>query len=262
MNEVVTGVLKSARYRQVDPGLVRSLAQDEVDRRRSLKEAVKAVKDTLHQAGGAYLETKMAYAAWLEELHAAYQEAEVSSRLALRKVMSHHASTRERLPILDDFYAACLGGLPPIRSVLDIACGLNPLAIPWMGLAPGASYHAVDIYQDMMAFLDAALAFMPVLHRVETRDVIAACPDQPVDLALVLKTIPCLEQIDKSAGERLLGAIQAQVMLVSFPLRSLGGREVGMAVNYEKHFLSIARNKPWKIERFSFSNELVFRVSR
>jgi hypothetical protein len=50
------------------------------------------------------------------------------------------------------------------------------------------------------------------------------------------------------------------VMLVSFPLRSLGGRNVGMAINYERRFLDIADRKKWKTERFIFQNEMVFRV--
>jgi 16S rRNA (guanine(1405)-N(7))-methyltransferase len=175
--------------------------------------------------------------------------------------MGHHASTRERLPFLEEFYMTCLAGLPPVNSVLDVACGLNPLSIPWMGLANGAHYTAVDIYRDMMGFISDALALLPVNGSSLTGDVITACPTQPVDLALILKTIPCLEQIDKSAGERLLDTIQAEAMLVSFPMRSLGGRDVGMAENYEKRFLEIASGKRWRVKRYEFQNELVFRVA-
>ena len=37
------------------------------------------------------------------------------------------------------------------KVILDLACGLNPLAAAWMPLAPGATYHAVDVYQDMVS---------------------------------------------------------------------------------------------------------------
>ena len=68
--------------------------------------------------------------------------------------MARHASTRERLSILDEFYPTLFGDLPPVNSVLDLACGLNPLALPWMGLAPDAVYHACDIYADQVELIN------------------------------------------------------------------------------------------------------------
>ena len=260
INQVVDSLAQSVRYGQIDQGLVRRLARVELSKRAGFKNVVKAVKNKLHQVGGAYQEEKMDYNSWLADLKATEGLSADEFRLSLSRIMEHHASTRERLPLLDKFYSTCLAGLPPIHSVLDIACGLNPLSIPWMGLADRAKYLAADIFQDMISFLNGALAFLPVDGRAVSCDVNAACPELPVDLALALKTIPCLEQIDKTAGEHLLSTLQAKVMLISFPLRSLGGRDVGMTTNYEKRFLTLALEKHWKIERFVFKNELVFRV--
>ena len=262
VDQVVESIARSERYSQVNSALVRRLARAELSKRTSLKDVVKAVKNKLHQVGGAYQEGKMDYDSWLADLIAARCLNPEKFRISLSRVMEHHASTRERLPHLSGFYSTCLAGLPPIHSVLDVACGLNPLSIPWMGLADGVQYMAVDIYQDMVSFLNSVLALLPVEGRAVACDINSACPALPVDLALGLKTIPCLEQIDKTAGEHLLSSLQAQVMLISFPLRSLGGRNVGMAANYEKHFLDLASENRWQIERFAFENELVFRVIR
>jgi 16S rRNA (guanine(1405)-N(7))-methyltransferase len=260
LDQIVGDVLNSKPYRHVEPALVRSIARTEIEKRRSQKETVKAVKNKLHQVGGVYLDKTMPYTAWLDGLRATCDLDDDQFHTTLRVLMGHHASTRERLPDLDTFYRTCLQELPPATSVLDVACGLNPLAIPWMGLAENARYIAIDIYHDMMEFIAGTMTLCAVNGEAITGDVITACPNQPVDLALVLKTIPCLEQLDKSAGERLLSLIQAEVMLVSFPLRSLGGRNVGMAINYERRFLDIADRKKWKTERFIFKNEMVFRV--
>jgi 16S rRNA (guanine(1405)-N(7))-methyltransferase len=93
-------------------------------------------------------------------------------------------------------------------------------------------------------------------------DLISSCPTQPVQLALLLKTIPCLEQMDKSAGRTLLDGIQAEHLLVSFPARSLGGRSKGMVQNYEAHFHQLIAGRPWRVQRFEFTSELVFLVSK
>jgi 16S rRNA (guanine(1405)-N(7))-methyltransferase len=162
--------------------------------------------------------------------------------------------------ILDDFYADILAGLPPINSVMDIACGLNPLARDWMPLADNATYLAYDIYADMMQFLGDYFALAGILGKAEVRDVVDAPPTEPVDLALLLKTLPVLTQIDKTAVPRLLDSLQAKYLLISFPAKSLGGRSKGMVQNYEALFEGWIEGHGWDVERFEFENELAFLV--
>ncbi len=269
LDELVAEVRKSAKYAQVSESLIREIGAGELRKRASRKEALKATKNKLHQAGGLFAAEKARYAEWLTTLSAL--TASSASRAlplgegaaeALRAIMSHHASTRERLPILNAFYMTIFAGLPAIHSVLDVACGLNPLAIPWMSLAPDATYHAVDIYDDMMRFLGAAMQLLGVQGTAETRDVIHACPTERVDVALVLKAVPCLEQIDKRAGEMLLDQLNAQHIIVSYPTRTVGGREIGMSATYEARFNALLASKGWPFKRFEFANELVFRIDK
>ena len=81
-------------------------------------------------------------------------------------------------------------------------------------------------------------------------------------MAFILKAIPCLEQVDKSAGLRLLETINADYLVVSFPAHSLGGKNKGMTANYESRFYKLVTHKPWSIQRFEFPGELVFLVSK
>jgi 16S rRNA (guanine(1405)-N(7))-methyltransferase len=200
----------------------------------------------------------MDYAGWLQTL------SQLRDRSALRttcvEIMRHHASTRERLPILADFYTTILADLPPIHSILDLACGLNPLSIPWMPLAANARYHACDIYQNQVDFLNHVLAVLGVQGEASVCDLLHGCPTQTADVALLLKAIPCLEQVDKQIAPRLLSAIQAPVLIVSFPVHSLGGRQKGMLTNYERHLYELTTGQPWRIEQFQFATELVFRL--
>jgi len=256
-------VLSSPKYQHISPDFLRSVGAQELARRRTWKEAVKATKNKLHQVAGAYLEAGTQYAAWLDEIEQASRSGDRGRFLkACMQAMSYHSSTQERLALLDRFYATTLAGLPPIHSILDVACGLNPLAIPWMPLAEDADYYAVDIYQDMADFLNRFMALTPVRGHAQAGDVLQCCPAEPTDLALVLKSVPCLEQVDKSAGQRLLDTLNATHLLVSFPVHSLGGRSKGMAVTYEAHFRQLVAGRGWRIERFEFTTELVFRISK
>jgi 16S rRNA (guanine(1405)-N(7))-methyltransferase len=176
--------------------------------------------------------------------------------------MAHHASTRERLPFLETFYSTLFVGLPPIHTLLDLACGLNPLATPWMRLAEGATYYGCDIYQDEIDFLNGTLPMIGVQGQAFIANLLQATPPQQADVALLLKTVPCLEQMDKKIGLRLLEEINAPVLVVSFPARSLGGQSKGMVQNYAEHFAQFVAGQSWRITRFDFPTEIVFRIEK
>ena len=205
---LVAAVLGSSKYRAVSPDLVRAVGARELAARPNLKAAIKATKNTLHQAGGAFLDAPIDYSRALARLREAAASGDEALHAAARAVMALHTSTRERLPILDDFYATTLAALPPPGRVLDVACGLNPLARPWLPLPPATELIAYDIYADQIAFLNDFFALAGVAGRAEVRDVVGHPPDEPADLALVLKTLPCLEASDRRAPERLLDAME------------------------------------------------------
>jgi 16S rRNA (guanine(1405)-N(7))-methyltransferase len=262
LESLVAAVLGSSKYRAVSPDLVRAVGARALAARPNLKAAIKATKNTLHQAGGAFTDAPIDYDRALAELGAAAAAGDEAWRAACRAVMGRHTSTRERLPILDTFYATTLAALPPPRRVLDVACGLNPLSRPWWPLPPAAELIAYDIYADQIAFLNNFFALAGVPGRAEVRDVVGRPPDEPADLALVLKTLPCLEAIDRRAPERLLDALPTPWLLVSFPAQSLGGRRKGMAAHYEAQFRRLLDARGWAAQRFEFATELAFLVEK
>lgn len=260
LDQLVDAVLASRKYKSISQDFIKSLGSQKLAKHHTLKEAIKATRNKLHQVGGAYLDGETYYPSWLIELRRAPEQEQL--RQACMRIMTHHTSTRERLPLLEQFYATLLADLPPINSVIDIASGLHPLAIPWMPLAEHAQYYAYDMYRDMTDFLDEFLTIIHLQGHAQACDVIQSCPTHKVDVAFMLKTIPCLEQVDRSAGLRLLETINADYVIVSFPVHSLGGRKKAMAANYEAHFRELVAHKPWAIERFEFASELVFRIVR
>ena len=259
LDALVERVVAGPKYRYVSRDLIRGVGARELAIRRSLKEAVKATKNKLHQVGGAYFEAAIDYHYALAGLRVTRDDP-AAFRQTCRDIMSLHASTRERLAILDDFYNVVLANLSDIRVVMDIACGLNPLALPWMPFAGQIEYVAYDVYADMMGFIGEFFEIVGVTGQAEVRDVIGNLPARTADLALILKTLPCLEQVDKTAVPRLLDAIQARYLLISYPARSLGGRRKGMVENYEAHFWEVAGGRKWTVQRFEFPTELAFLV--
>lgn len=263
LNTLVETVLASNKYKDICSDLVRRIGAQELERRRTLKEALKSTKNKLHQVGGAYLDNRADSQSWLDMLRHAVQSQDKSALQATcRNIMQYHASTRERLPILDQFYSTIFADLAPIASILDIACGLNPLTLPWMPLQGQVTYYAYDMYQQLTDLLHEWLQLMQLQGHAQVCDVIQSCPTHEVDVALLLKTIPCLEQVDKHVGHHLLRTINARYLVVSYPLHSLGGKSKGMLTHYESHFNTLIADETWSIQRHEFATELVFVIKK
>ena len=146
LDRLVADVQAGAKYRSIDPGLIRRIGEAELRNQSSYKEALKSTRSRLHQVSAAYQEGKIDYVRWIDELvNLPPDLSDPNLQAVCRRVMGLHTSTHERLPMIETFYQTTLSALPPIESVLDLACGLNPLARPWMSLAENASYYALSL---------------------------------------------------------------------------------------------------------------------
>jgi 16S rRNA (guanine(1405)-N(7))-methyltransferase len=222
--EVVSRVLASARYRDVDRELLIRFAAEELPRARNVEDAAKRVKRRLHQAVGAYRGRDAARAS--DDLRATWSGSWDEPMLdACREALARHASTRERIGALDRFYAEVweAAGAAP-SSVLDLACGLNPLALPFMRLDARAHYAACDVDGRVLEEVEAFLTLVGQPHRTWACDLVAGPPPDAADVALLLKTVPLLDRQDPAAAGRVLSGLHAKHAVISFPARSLGGR--------------------------------------
>lgn len=265
--EVADAVRTSGKYAAIDPALVATIAAQELAKGARVKDAVKQVKNRLHQSVAAYWEGRADFTAWRAALEAAPDEA--AQRAALQAILRSHHSTRERLPLLEEFYRTVFGGLGPLRGVLDLGCGLNPLALPWMGLPAETAYVACDVDRGQMEFLAWWLTHTGRRGQAFVWNLLDGPPHVdsqagagPIDVALLLKIVPCLAQLDRRIGPQLLDAVDAPVLIVSFPAQSLGGRRKGMVDHYSAEMDTLIAGRAWTVERFEFPSELVFRLSR
>ena len=261
LEAVVSAVAQSKKYRDVCPDTIRRIAAHELAHRRSAKEAAKATKRRLHQVYGAF-EEGIDVEALYPRLEAAYRSgATAEIEAACREALAAHSSTRERLPIVDRFYAALWQVTGRPGTLLDLGCGLNPLALPWMDLPAGACYHALDIDCRRTQFLNRFLTLAGLAPLARCHDVLVRPPEVAADVALLLKTSPSLERQEAGATPRLIDQLRAHYVVVSFAVQSLGGRDKGMAAHYQQQFEAWAGERAWEVERLEFDSELVFVIN-
>jgi 16S rRNA (guanine(1405)-N(7))-methyltransferase len=263
LEELVTAVKGSQKYRNIHEDVIRRIASNELPKGRNWKETIKAIRNKIHQVAYAYQPQKIDYAQLILRMETLPRDIQdpLVKQFCL-DTMQMHTSTKERVGILGNFYETSLSKFNAIHSLLDVACGLNPLALAWMPLASDCRIQVCDIYTDQMAFLNQFFTYFQIDGQAFCCDLTQDLPSDNFEIALVLKTIPCLEQIDKSIGTRLLTGLNAEHILVSFPAKSLSGRNKGMREYYSSHFEDLIAQNNWLVTTFSFQNEEAFLIQK
>ena len=174
-------------------------------------------------------------------------------------------SSKERTPLLDHFYTDIWKGLSENpssepRTVIEYGCGINALAYPWMGRVKYAGY---DVDHEVSDFMNSLLTLYDLQDCACTKIGDVLIDDlPPADVYLLLKLIPLLEHQEKNCTLPLLRRVPARDTIVSFPTRSISGRDKGMEAFYRKFFTELISGEGWEYSEMCFDNELVFVVKK
>ncbi len=262
LETIVTDVSSSKKYGAVCHDTIRRVAKRELTHHDSLKAATKATKRKLHQVYGAF-EGTLDYDLAYQELAAAHDGgSEQDFKAVCRDILAIHSSTSERLPVLDRFYSSIFEITGQPASLLDMGCGLNPLALPWMDLPQSQRYIALDIDSERIEFVNRFLALVGLEPLARCQDILSHLPGDDADLALLLKMSPSLERQEPGATLRLMEQVNSPTVVVSYAVKSLGGREKGMVSHYQQHFAQLVAEQAWTVKELVLESELVFVVEK
>ncbi|MCL2189910.1 MAG: hypothetical protein FWC16_13015 [Defluviitaleaceae bacterium] len=237
------------KYANLYAPLVARIYAEEAEK----KDAQKAAKTRLHQLYGAYRQPN-AHKKASALLDMWEKSATPISTESIRPLLCLHASTHERLPFYEDFYAFIFENIPPPQTVMDLGCGFNPFALPFLLEAHPAkkleAYHAHDIDTRQAALINRFFAQHQLPAAAQCSDLATHTPQAPADLALLLKLLPVLEAQAPMRGYQLARETNAQNLVITYPLKSLSGKEKGMARNYRQAFensLSAGQLAPYSL---------------
>jgi 16S rRNA (guanine(1405)-N(7))-methyltransferase len=218
---VVEQVMASTKYADLDEDFVRRIATEASERFRAQGDAVKYAKRKLHQAFGAFVTGSLGDGV---RACASAIRSGVPVRTACLASMRRHASTAERTAVLDVFYRQIETWCGRPSTVADLACGLGPLAIPWLATGADAMYWCCDIDRDLIAELPGLSEPFGVTVVAEPCDLVRPASIPPADLVLLLKTLSTLEQQRAGAAREVLAALDAPRVVVSLSRGSLSSR--------------------------------------
>lgn len=255
---IIEKLKESKKYAPICDDTLERVVAWAAARHKSPKDIHKAASRKLHQVYGAFFTPAALRKA--ERIAAAFEPraADTAVRALCGQMLACHISTRERIPILDEVFPALFDKIGAPARVFDLAAGLNPFALPWMRLPPGASYQSFDIDRRLVDITNHFFRQIGRIPAAQCRDVLVAPPQAQADAAFLFKTLPSLEQQEKGAGLRLLRGLRVRHAVVSFPARAIGGRDKGMAAHYHHYTTRLTRELGASFERLVFPGEIFY----
>ena len=253
-NEIPEKLLNSKNYRDICPDTVRRVWEECLRRYKKPRDAEKAAREALHGISGAFMTPDEARHLVWDMQNWFINKTDVG----LDRMLSRHASTRERLPVsdIDALYGRIFEITGRPRYVLDLACGINPL---YLG-ARGIETVGVDIAGNAVRAVNSFGETYGAPVSAVCADLLCpgAIPNRRFDAALLFKLLPLLERQRAGAALEVMNAVNAEWLVCSFPTRTLGGRNVGMAAQYSDWMESRVPDGRRIAGRFETGNELFY----
>ena len=143
----------------------------------------------------------------------------MKERSSSSEVLHTHLSTAERV----DFYPFLKEKMKQLKihSILDIGCGLNPLALAEKSM----KYHALDIDETSLNTVSSFFKKNHIQGTISVCDIRKEFPSiSPIDLAILFKVLDLVDKKGHKRAEELLKEIHAKHLWISFPTKTLSGR--------------------------------------
>ncbi len=168
-----------------------------------------------------------------------------------KEVLATHASTADRMTD----YALLKNELKKrnVKSILDLGCGLNPIALAESGM----EYYAVDIREDERVLLTAFFHQEGISGKGIICDIRKDLPSVPsVDACLLMNILDVLEKKGHKRAEEIITKVKARYFFITFSTKTLSRRPMRHPQRGWIERLLTRRGYVW--ERFSLSAEILY----
>ena len=264
LNSLIQAVESSRKYRDlhIPHTTLRDILAYESQHSNSRKELEANFRKSLHNVMAPYLEeiNYPAETAALHELHDQNPSQETLKAWCLER-MRLHASSRERLPHLEDFYQKIFTRIGTPESILDLACALDPLGLPWMNLPPTASFIGYDIHQPRLDFLQTFFQFFYPQAQAIHQDILTEIPEQKADCAFFFKEAHRLEKRRPGSNRQLFTGLNVKWLVVSLPSRDLAGHH-SLETYHTSLIQKSIEGQPWQLTTDNLGDELLFFIKK
>lgn len=193
----------------------------------------------------------------LHQISKVYNQLKSSAENNLRK----HSSTKERENFLNEFYRYIFSIVGNVETIIDVACGMNPLTYPYMKTE--ARYVGFDIDQEVIDQVKTEIQSTDYSTKINVfPGDVYDIDELSSDVCFLFKVVPLLEQQKKGSAEEILQKIKSRYIVVTFPTKSLSNNEKGMELFYTEFMDKLIQRLGYQYDKMAFENELVFIVKK
>lgn len=173
----------------------------------------------------------------------------------IEELLDTHASTRERI----DFYPNLKKkiSLLKVKSILDLGCGLNPIALA----TSKVKYFASDIREDELSLIEKYFKKNKIKGRTFTCDLRKIPSNLPkADLCIIFKVLDIIDDKKHTFSKEIIEKVPCSKILVSFATKKLSGKPM----NHPRRiwFEEILENLNLSYKTFSSENEVFYLINR
>lgn len=249
-------ILASKKYASLHRPLVLRICEEEYSKYDNDKERVKAAKNTLHTMYGAFLTAGI-----YKKAGKLLDQADELDSDKLKKMLHLHISTRERMSCLHEFYGFIFDNIKQPESVMDIGCGFNPFTLQCFPQKP-AKYYALDIDSRIADLNNRYFKSLGMPELAKCMDIAADTPDITADAAFLFKLLPLIDRQAKGRSIKLLKETDAQFLVITYPTKSLTGKEKGMQTFYAAAFEETIKGNLFISAKKQIGHELVYIIDK
>ena len=260
---LIEQIRASKKYQgmQIPEETLRDLLEQELERHNKPAEALKSARSKLHNVMASYL-GDLDYSTAGGELQAAFDSGEADAvRSLCESFLRQHDSTRERLPYLQELYQGIFSICGQPEVVMDLACGLNPFSLPWMGLPIKTQFHAYDILPARIDLINDFLKLIGREGQAEVRDILVRPPQIKADAAFLFKEAHRMEKRQKGCNHALWAALKVNYLFVSLPNRSLDGRR-DLRERMRRLVETSINGQDWEHGELEFPGETIYWIRK
>ncbi|MEA3326654.1 MAG: hypothetical protein U9R53_05020, partial [Chloroflexota bacterium] len=175
-------------------------------------------------------------------------------------VLNLHASTAERITHRSDFYNKLFNLTGKPNTILDLACGLHPLAFPWMGLPLTTRYHAFDIIQPRIDFINSFFIKIGLDPLAKNQDILTQPPKIHANLGIFFKEAHRFEKRNHGSNKGFFSSLNVDLLAVSLPNQDLAGTHNLLDQNRNLIYENLPTNK--NVSELLIENEIIFLIEK
>lgn len=171
----------------------------------------------------------------------------------IKELLKQHSSTRERI---EDYnlIRKIISVINP-KSILDLGCGINPIALAQTGIF----YHCYDINENDLKIVKNFFEVNKIKGDIHHKDIRHESTFPKVELCIIFKVLDILGDKKYEITKHLLEKVDTKRFLISFATRTLTGKKMNSP--YRRWFETILKqlNYEYDVER---TNQELFYIIR